>query len=77
MAQDFQCLDQSNETISNMTDNVISSTLEFKYSENGQSCQENCKQVVLEFTYLILYFKLHYITFALLNNDTSQHAARP
>ena len=46
MAQDFQCLDQSNETNSNETDVVISSTFTFEYSENGQLCEGNCKQVI-------------------------------
>ena len=46
MAQDFQCFDQLNETNSNITDYVISSTFEFRYLENGQSCHENCKQVI-------------------------------
>ena len=46
MAQDFQCLDESNQTNSNMTDVVISSTLKFEYSENGQLCEGNYKQVI-------------------------------
>ena len=46
LAQDFQCLDESNQTNSNMTDVVISSTLKFEYSENGQLCEGNYKQVI-------------------------------
>ena len=45
MAQDYQCLDQSNQTNSNMTD-IVSSTFAFEYFENGQLCEGNCKQVI-------------------------------
>ena len=45
MAQDYQCLDQSNQTNSNMSD-IVSSTFEFEYSENGQLCEGNYKQVI-------------------------------
>ena len=45
MAQDYQCLDQSNQTNSNMTD-IVSSTFAFEYSESGQLCEGNCKKVI-------------------------------
>ena len=42
MAQDYQCLDQSNQTNSS----IVSSTFAFEYFENGQLCEGNCKQVI-------------------------------
>ena len=53
MAQDYQCLDQSNQTNSNMTDNVVSSTLTFEYNENSQLCEGNCMQVIYKYPYLV------------------------
>ena len=53
LAQDFQCLDESNQTNSNMTDNVVSSTLTFEYAENDQLCEGNCMQVIYKYTYLV------------------------
>ena len=53
LAQDFQCLDKSNQTNSNMTDNVVSSTLTFEYAENDQLCEGNCMQVIYKYTYLV------------------------
>ena len=53
LAQDFQCLDESNQTNSNMTDNVVPSTLTFEYAENDQLCEGNCMQVIYKYTYLV------------------------
>ena len=53
LAQDFQCLDKSNQINSNMTDNVVSSTLTFEYTENDQLCEGNCMQVIYKYLYLV------------------------